>query len=320
MNGRRMFALLLAALAIIGLALWLAGREPGHTSRVGEPVLPALQANLNAVREIRLGKGDGSAVTLRRRDTDWEVAQRGYTADSGKVRKLLLDLAALAVRAEKTSEPANYSRLGVEDADIPTAGSVAVAVAAAEQNWQLLVGKQDSPRAGFVRVPDQAVSLLAEPLIIVELDPKRWLDRQLLDRAATSVRSVTVIPLEGPAYTVQRDNAGQADMTLADMPPKAKLAAPGAANSAADALAGLAFDDVRKPDSTTNGKTGRATFAFFDNGTLTIAGRREGEQSYLSIISASDPALAARSKGWEYEVPGWKFDQLFKARDAILAR
>ncbi len=320
MNSRRMWTLLLAALASIGLALWLAGRDPGHTERVGELVLPALQEQLNAVREIRLSKGDGSVVTLRRRDTDWEVVQRGYAADSGRVRKLLLDFAALEVRAEKTSEPANYSRLGVEDPDSPTAQSVEVNIVAPETSWRVLVGKQDSPRAGFVRVAEQAVSLLAEPLITLELDPKRWLDRELVDIPASTVRSVTIIPLEGPAYTVQRDNAEQTDMTLADMPPKAELAAPGAANAAADALAGLMFDDVRKPDSDDNGKTSRATFTFFDDGNLTLAGRRDGEQSYVSIVSASDAALAARTRGWEYEVPGWKFDQLFKARDTILAQ
>ena len=46
--------------------------------------------------------------------TDWTVGERDYPADSGKVRKLLLDLAALSVVEEKTRIPENYPALGVE--------------------------------------------------------------------------------------------------------------------------------------------------------------------------------------------------------------
>ncbi|MEZ5473376.1 MAG: DUF4340 domain-containing protein [Steroidobacteraceae bacterium] len=320
MTSRRLLGLLFVGLLVIGSALWFAGRQPDRASTVGDPVLPDLKASLNAIKEIRLTRGDGSAVTLKRHANHWEVAQRGYRADSGKIRKLLLDLAALTVRAEKTADPSNYSRIGVEAADSATAKSTAVEALTADRNWKILIGKQDSPRAGFVRVPDQRVSQLAEPLITIDLDPKHWLDRSLLDIPATAILSLTVVPAEGPAYTAARDRTGQADMVLVDLPKHAKLAAPDAANAATAALANLTFDDVQERDAIAKGATSRATYTFFDGRSLTIAGRRDAGQTYVAIVAASDTELTERTKGWEFELPGWKFDQLFKPRAELLAK
>lgn len=320
MTGKRLLLLLLAGLLLVGAAIWLSASKPEPSVATGAPVLPQLQANLNAVTEVRLTKGDGSSVTLTRRASDWQVAERGFRADSGRLRKLLLDLAALEIRAEKTNDPANYARLGVEPAEGATATSVKIVVVTPEREWPLLVGKQDSPRAGFVRVPEQQTSYLAEPLITVDLDPKRWLDRKLLDIPGKTVRSITVVPAEGPVYTVSRDTAAQSDLSLVDMPRGASLAAPSAANAAADALTDLTFDDVRRRDANANAVNTRATYTYFDGATLTVAGQRDAAHAYISIVAASDATLSAATDGWEFEIPGWKFAQFFKPRGDLLAK
>jgi hypothetical protein len=316
MNNQRVVALLLVALAVIGGGLWLtSARHSAQSVAANEIVLPGLKAALNDVTEIRLKKGDGADVTLKRDAVGWQVAQRGYAADSGRIRKLLLDLAEVKLREPKTSDPANYAKLGVEDADSPAAASTLLEVVAPQKTWSLLIGKQDTPRSGFVRVSGNAQSALVEPLITVEVDPKRWLDRQILDIAAKQVQSIVVTPTEGPAYTAQRASAEDANLVLQDIPAGKAVASPAAANATADALAALTFDDVRKQSATSAAKA-RAEFKLFDGKAFALAGAREGERTYIAV--SGDGTIAGRLAGWEFEIPSWKYNQIFKPRAELL--
>ena len=50
-----------------------------------------------------------------RTGADWIVVERDFAADAGRVRKLLLDAAALKIVEEKTSDSKRYADLSVED-------------------------------------------------------------------------------------------------------------------------------------------------------------------------------------------------------------
>ena len=58
-----------------------------------------------------------------------------------RVRELAMSLANLKVVERKTSDPANYAKLGVEAPDTPTAASTLVEVVAGKKTWSLIVGK-----------------------------------------------------------------------------------------------------------------------------------------------------------------------------------
>src|SRR5258708_21640240 len=56
------------------------------------------------------------SVTMHEKDGRWTVAERGdYPADVSKLRKLLLALSDAKIVEEKTSNPANYPVIGLED-------------------------------------------------------------------------------------------------------------------------------------------------------------------------------------------------------------
>ncbi len=122
MNARRVAILLGAGVVVIAFAIWLSSkRHLERSTQAGDLVLPGLESALNNITEIRLSKGDETHTTLKKGAADWAVAEREYPADSGKVRKFLLDLGALNIVEEKTHNPANYPQLGVEDTTSPKA-------------------------------------------------------------------------------------------------------------------------------------------------------------------------------------------------------
>src|SRR5687767_14459386 len=101
MSARRVVTLFVVAFLVGGLALYLSSRRQVQSANAaGALVLPELKGTINNVTELRLAKADGTRTTLKKEAAGWRVAERNFTADAGKVRKLLLELAALKVEEE----------------------------------------------------------------------------------------------------------------------------------------------------------------------------------------------------------------------------
>ena len=247
MTPRRVLLLLGAGVLIIAFAIWLSSkRHLDRATLAGDLVLPGLESALNGVTEVRLTKADQTHTTLKKGASDWIVAERDYPADSGKVRKLLLDLGALNVVEEKTHTPANYPQLGVEDTTSPQATGTRVAVGTPAKVYEIIIGKPSSAKSGYVRVPTTQQALLAAPSITVDGDPKRWLDRTLLDIRQERVKEIEEKPGEGPGYTASREKKEQTDFTVSNIPKGRELTSPVAADSIAGSLGGLTLDDVAR--------------------------------------------------------------------------
>src|ERR1700751_2323590 len=153
MTPRRVLLLLIAGIAVVGFAMWIASqRHLERATLAGDLVLPGFEHNVNAVTEVAVRKGDGTHATLKKEGDNWSVAERGWPADTTKVRRLLLDLGALNIVEEKTRVPANYPQLGVEDVSSPKAGGTRIEVTAPGRTWALIVGKSSSAKSGYVRI------------------------------------------------------------------------------------------------------------------------------------------------------------------------
>ena len=162
MTSRRLAMLLTAGLAVVAFAIWLSStRHLERATLAGDLVLPGLESALNSVTEVRLTKGDGTHATLKRGASGWIVGERDYPADSGKVRKLLLDLGALNVVEEKTRLTANYPQLGVEDLNSPKAAGTRVEVVTPARTYALIIGKSSSAKSGYLRLVIESNGLIS---------------------------------------------------------------------------------------------------------------------------------------------------------------
>ncbi len=327
MTARRVAWLLVAGALVIAFAIWLSSlRHLERATLAGDLVLPGLERSVNTVTQVALKRGDETHVTLTRQADDWIVTERGWPAERGKVRKLLLDLGALNVVEEKTRLPANYPALGVEDVSSPKAGGTRVEVVSPKTTWALIVGKPSSAKSGYVRLADNPQSLLAAPVLSVDADPKGWLARVIIDVAPERVREVEEHPAHGPAFTAARAKAEQNDFTVTPLPKGRELSSPGAAAGLAAALSSLNLDDVSRAPASTPAAEARAVLRTFDGLEVTVNGRKDGTRSLVSLAAvSSDPAaaadaqqLSARLAGWEFQVPDYKYASIFVTLDELL--
>ena len=209
MSRQRFIVLLIAALLAISGALYLSTQRNLARDTHGMPLLPSLAGELNSVTELSVRKGSATpVVTIHKQGEQWTVAQRAnYPADVSKLRKLLLALSDAKIREEKTSNPASYSIIGVED---PAAAGRERArksrLLAHDGKHAVIVGKPVG-EGSFVRRVGENTSYIVEPAISVEAEPRYWIDTRLLDLPADKIQSIEVKPAGGPGYSVHRVTA-----------------------------------------------------------------------------------------------------------------
>jgi hypothetical protein len=329
MTPRRVLMLLIAGVLVIAGALWIASqRHLERATLAGDRVLPGLEKSLNDVTEIHLTKGDATRTTLKKGATDWVVAERDYPADSGRVRKLLLDLGALSVVEEKTRNREFYPQLGVEDSDSPKASGTLVEVISPAKTFALIVGKPAEGKSGFVRVARTPPSLLAQPLISIDADPRRWIDRTVVDIGEQRLKEAVIEPAAGPAYTASRAAPQQSDYKVAPIPKGRELSSSSAANEVGGALVALQADDVRRAPAAGATKPDHAIFRAFNGLELDVTGIVEGEHHIIALLAratakesqAEAEALNRRLQGWQIEIPGYKYQAMFRPLEDLLKK
>ncbi len=329
MSARRVAGLLLAGLAVIAFAIWLSSRR--HLERdmaAGALVLPGLEHNVNTVTKVALHKGDGTHATLQKEADSWHVEERGWPADVGKIRKLLLDLGALNIVEEKTRLPANYPQLGVEDVSSPKATGTLIDVTSPTRTWAVIIGKSSGAKSGYVRVAGAPQTLLAAPLLTVDSDPKGWLERTLLDVPVARVHQVEEHPAQGPSFTVAREKKEQNDFTVSPLPKGRELTSAAAAEPITTALGSLTLDDVRKAATRTDPPAARALYRTFDGLEVEVGGRKDGTHSLIAVsarstdkeTAAEAERLTARLSGWEFEIPDYKYNAIFSPLEDLLRK
>lgn len=281
-----------AVLLIAGLFLTL-NRSSRQADLGGGTVFPDLEKSLGEVQEIRLSKGDGSRTTLRKDAGGWTVVERQFPADAQRVRELALGLANLRLVERKTADPANYARLGVEDADKPTSTSTLVEVVAGKQTWPLIVGKGADGRAVYARKPGDAASFLATPLITADPDQKRWMDRLIVDLAGNKIHEVSARVGAGPAYLLTRATPEAPDLVLSPVPKGRTPVSTMALGGQAEALASFNFDDVRAVTAPP-AAADTVTYRTFDGQVITFNGRREADKAFITVSAQRDAELAKK--------------------------
>ncbi len=323
MSSRTLIVLLAALGVLVALAFAVSVSEKEPASAGGGLLLPAIKDEINAIERVVVRTaGDNIAATLVRGETGWTVAERdNYPADTGRLRKLLIELAEARILEEKTSNPEYYDRLKVEDIAKETAGGVELELTAGKSVTKLIVGSvQGGGERCYVRRSGEKPSWLVSGGLAIARDATGWLDKSLVDIAAEKVSKVTITFPDGSSTRLAREKPDAPDLAVLDMPAGRELGWPGVTNAVAGALAELAFDAVRPAAGFDPGgvKPIVARFETSDGEVVEVSTYTlpAGEQVRFSV--SKDEALQARLANWVYTLPDYKGEQFTKRLEDLL--
>jgi Domain of unknown function (DUF4340) len=333
MSRQRFIALLVAAVLAISGALYLSTERNLPRDPRGGALLPALAGEMNTVSAVSVRRASAtSTATIHLKDGRWTVADRGdYPADVPKLRKLLLALSDAKIVEEKTSNPASFPLIGVEDPSAPGATGAEVSFTARDGVHAVIVGK---PVGGgnFVRRKGENLSYSVEPGISFETEPRFWIESKLFDAAPANIQSIEVKPAAGAAYTLRRAapaapagtpatgaTPAAADLfTLEGVPPGRKSADSAMLAPSPTLLSGLTVDDVAPVGDIDFSKSAVATVTLSDGGAITISGAASGDKHWIRLQASKDAPLSAKTTGRAFEIANYQFDAIFRPVEQLL--
>jgi hypothetical protein len=323
MNPRILISLLAATVvAAILTALTLHSREASvRATSENAKLFPELMPKINDAAVLAVERKDGG-YELRKNGDTWVVAEKGgYPADVSPIAKTLIALAQMTTVEPKTSDPARYPQLGVQDpgAEGSTATKLTVKDSGGAVLASVIVGKAHEGKQGsstgqvYVRKPGEAQSWLAKGSLDLKEKAVDWLQKEILKVPRDRVCSVEVTHPDGEVVHVDREKPTDTNFTLHDIPPGKELSYPSVAGSMANALEWLNFEDV-VPASEIDFSTGAGPvcrFETFDGLVVTIRTKDQDGKTYARFEAAyqapstppadaaSDPAAADPAKAKE---------------------
>jgi hypothetical protein len=329
MSRGRLVVMLMVALLTLSAALFFATQRNRSPDPHGGALLPALASELNTVTALSVLKGSATpTVTIHKQGEQWSVAQRGdYPADVAKLRKLLLALSEATIREQKTSNPENYSLIGVEDPTIAGATGAQLNLLAQDGAHALIVGKTVA-EGSFVRRAGETSSYIVEPGISFDAEPRFWIDSKLIDIPAAQIQSITLKPAAGPGYTVHRIAAAKSAAATSG-PPNEGFVLDGlpAGRTAADpqllapsptAFSSLSVDDVAAAGDIDFGMPSIATLSLSDGNILTFTGAAIGDKRWIQVLASKDAALTTKTAGRAFQIAAYRYDAIFRPLEQLL--
>ncbi|HEX3897181.1 MAG TPA: DUF4340 domain-containing protein [Rudaea sp.] len=270
MKTKTLYILIAAAVLalIVAVIMNRASAPQSDVAQQAKPLLPGLKEHVNDVNGITLmGAGAKTLLTLRRDKDGWVIAEKSnYPVDMTKVREFLLKLSQATLLEQKTSNPKRYAELGVDDVKDNDAKGVLVDIAGLPQPSKLIIGNYNGGGGGtFVRRDGDAQSWLANENLTVAKNAGDWEKRDLADIAATRVRSVMLTSGDGKTTKVYKDQPGDANFKIADVPKGREASSEFAANNLGSVLANFRADDVAAAkDMPPSDKPNKAHYTTFD--------------------------------------------------------
>src|SRR5262245_41186980 len=176
MKTKAILILGVLAVGVVAVAAIVSRRDRAETptdsvAPAAAPFFEGLAPRLNDVALIQIKHGE-KEFTIQKAGDAWQVAEKGgYPAKAEDVKKALFQLGGLRKAEERTTKPALYSELGVQDPDgkPPKEGQtgpslVTLKDAGGQPVATAIIGntKWGAKPGVFIRKPGEAQSWLAE--------------------------------------------------------------------------------------------------------------------------------------------------------------
>lgn len=299
MKNKNLFLIALAMLLILGA--WQVSRSKAPTMHIESALLyPTLLESINDVQAIDIANSTGKFRIVRQSE-GWGMADRdGFPVQGTAVRELLLQLAALKIREQKTSRPEQYATLGVEDLGTPKAGGIQLTVTGktGQQALDLVVGK--ARKAGgneapghYVRRSGETTALLVEGDLGVKLKRNEWLDTAIANIPVDRVRKVSLLHEGETPVVVSKADRKEQLFTLQDVPKDKEPKSAALVSNLGGVMLDLRFEDVASAKQIEGLKpVRRAVLETFDGVVATLESFEVGGRTLVAFRFEHQPATA----------------------------
>lgn len=311
MQRRSLLLLMTLAALLGGLFFWLQ-RAPEPLPEQDTRYLPGLDPQ--QVSAVRIERPGQPPIEVARKDGGWVMpAKEDYRAAGRLIGDLLLELAQARKVEPKTRDPANFPRLGLAEKGEGAAVRLTV-LRSSGAPVDLLLGKAAQQGGRLVRQPGNDQAWLIDQPLNLPPDELDWLDRRITAIAFEDIAEVSVRYPQGETLTVFRDQPGEPNLRVRQLPKGTKLPVEAAANGMALPFGDLRFNEVA-PLSQVQFKglpQLSLTVKTLDGAHLLAHLQRQGDQPWLlldRIEGFAEGQVLARSD-WAYRLEAEQADAL----------
>lgn len=326
-----------AALASVAVAVgvYTAGNQWVSNSESGQAAFPLLEQRLNDVASLEITQG-GKVLKISRQGENW-VAQEpyGYAVKDESIRSFVVALSQARLVEPKTRKSGKYALLGLGDPDDKEAEAKRIRLLDRDGKEIVtgILGRKrynafGSGKAGtYVRKPDDPQTWLASLDVKATPDISDWVEREFFKTEKKKIVSVTIEHSGEEPVVVTKKEGSEDDFVFKGLSKDAKLKKSGPkAETIAEAFTDIKLDDLRKLGAKPSSEEQSVAYLETDEGLkVTFRLREDGSDRWITVdASGSGDAgktaqeLNARVKNWEFKIPDWKADNLFRRRSDFL--
>jgi hypothetical protein len=333
MKPRSLAALLIAG-GLILVGGWYFGSDstPSEQANVdaGKLMFPGLAPKLQQAEKVEIVHQGKPLEIDRHPDGTWGLADRdGYRVQETKLRGMLTGLTELRLVEPRTSDPAQFSRLGVEDPNASGSNSDLLRLldGGGKPIVEVIVGHRrvrtqgNVPEQVYVRRPGENQAWLAEGTLQVDADPQLWFDRDIMN--VDHARIAKVESTNGQSTLVLGRQDGK--LTVTDPTDHPKLDEY-RVEDVSRALELLTFQDVQSDSKPMGAETGHAVFTTGDGMAITVHVFHDAKDFWARFDVSGNAAtkaeadrLQSRLAGWTYQLGSWKEKSLVPKLDDLKA-
>ena len=315
--------ILIIAIAIGGLAYYLSTSSTKRLAGDDSYLLPGLLEKLNDVTGFTILKANNTLLAaVSKSANSWVVDNRaGYEADFMAVRTLINNLAQARLIESKTSNPDNYSKLGIEDISNANAQGVQISIDRLDTPVNIIVGNKGSTgkNSQYIRRTSDQQSWLMNKHLDINREASHWLRKDIFDIPPEHIKSVSIQHPDGTLVRIENEGNKDYDFALINVLPEGKQISESDIYQVANALSSLQLRDVYSLKNLPGKeiKPVITSFSTYDGLNITARTFLSEQQSYTVFEVEVDTNqigksktteefvtnIAPRIEGWGYELP-----------------
>jgi len=251
MRNKSLFVLSIITIIVIVAAVISSQNRAPQTRIEQAALLPQLKDRVNDITAIVIDS-ETSSLLISKHEDKWLIQEgNNFPAGFDKLRKLVIDATELTIISGKTTNPALFAELGVEDP--VQEGSLSHLLTFRDSTGNtiesVIVGnRSQTGSAGlYVRKPGSNETFLATGTLDVSTDVAKWIDKNLLDIANDRIMETTIIHPDGTTIALVREQ-GQENFTLLNIPDDKQPKSAYFINQPATFLYALTIDNLKSTD------------------------------------------------------------------------